>query len=181
MSSNISFAECKFKSWPWDSIKDYAKDIQKLTTEVKSQLSWYSCWNTMWQVEKTLWVMWAWTNKVLDFWWFWSSIEFNMYPIFSWKIPDEFYRDHDFLESQMQKIDDLWTYIWKKCWFSAVPNSKIKELASTYKIKETGNLAYIIVGFRQVNSLATNYFRCNTVPSVWKCINQEGITFFMRL
>lgn len=184
---NISIANaawsCKLSSWPWDSIRDYVSDLNSLLSAVSSDANKVSCWsswtwildNAKWETSKALWYLSLWTSKIIDFEWFWTSWEFNLYPLFIWKIPNEFYRDHDFLWKQNDKIESMMKSLANKCaMWSPIKSDKIKELAKKYKIEDYSNLWKTLVWFRQLTNKWTSYFRCNVVWSVWSCENTDN-------
>lgn len=175
-SNFIVYAEgaCSIKSWPSESLAKYINDLQKVLTELKKDALSYNCWN---------WVQWTFDsayggiisdgNKAFNFDWYLSSWDFNLSPIFTWDVPSEFYRDHDYVQKQSKKINDLAKILSKKCALDKpFVSTIIKDKQIEYGISEVVKIGEVISQWRILNNQVTTYLRCLTVWSNWWCDNK---------
>ncbi|EKE29194.1 MAG: hypothetical protein ACD_2C00209G0008 [uncultured bacterium (gcode 4)] len=172
---------CLLKDWPWEWVKNYITDLATALSEIQKDASSSDCWtswtwsfdNLTWNTNKAVQEMTADVNQILTPDWFLSSWEFNIAPLFWWKVPDQFYRDHDFIEKQTDKINTTQKAVGAKCALWLAPkSSSLVNIANKYKI-DAKSLSSILWWFRKMNNKWIALFRCTVVGSMSSCESSD--------
>ncbi|MDD2565373.1 MAG: hypothetical protein PHZ26_00545 [Candidatus Gracilibacteria bacterium] len=183
--ASISFAEgtaagaCEVESGPSKGLVEYFQDVQSILSAVQNEVGKAKgCGengtgaldNVMGNAQKGYSTIVGETNKVIDFNGFLSSWEFNLYPIFNGNVPQEFYRDHDYLNNRIESINRISLVAAKKCalYIPFNANDTIKAKITKYGI-DPSTISSTLNGLRKLNIEATAFFRCTVVGSMGGC------------
>ncbi|EKE28298.1 MAG: hypothetical protein ACD_3C00082G0010 [uncultured bacterium (gcode 4)] len=179
--ANAAAGSCSLKDGPSEWVKEYITNITTVLSEIQKEASSSSCWESWtWSFDNFLgnWdkaiqeMTWD-VNQILTHDWFLSSWEFNLAPLFWWKIPQQFYRDHDLIEKQTDYINVTQKAVGSKCALDLAPKStKLINAAKTYNV-DTATLSTILWWFRKINNKWTALFRCNVVGSISWCESDD--------
>lgn len=176
---NNIYAEssCEVESWPSKEIVNYITDLNSVLSEIQKEISTSNCWESWtWAFDNIS----AWSqkmfnsiisdfNSVINFGWYMSSWSFNTSPIFGDEMPQQFYRDHDYINNQINKINNISKIVWKKCATNIAPKwSKIKEVWNKYWF-DTSTIWITLWWLRKFNTNLTVYFRCITSTTSSSC------------
>lgn len=170
-TSNVFWAtevKCEVNYWPSPKVKDYLRDLSFILWKIRYVWGVNNCgdWIIPKNVESKADVIIQDMNSLLTIGWYWSSWEFNLYPILFGAMPDAFYRDHDYLDHQIDAINNTTTYIAKNCNMDLkITNSDLISRVNKYWLS-MGTLWELTSSLRKINTSIVVYFRCITVWSL---------------
>lgn len=178
-SSVFAAKACPIKDWPSKELTKYFNDLKDVFNEISKNIWKTNCWESWtWLLDQSSssisrWystIVWD-SNGLMNFDGFLSSWEFDMYPVFNGNLPPSTYRDHDYIVSQNDKINDITKIAAKKCALdNKVDSDVIKKKLEYYNLdKSVTSVSDILSEFRKFNINLSTFFRCSVAWSVTSC------------
>lgn len=169
---------CPVKDWPSKELTKYFNDLKEVLSEVTKSVWNTNCWESgTWLLSQSSssvsrWystIIWD-SNGLFNFDWFLSSWELDMYPLVNWNLPPSTYRDHDYIVSQSDKINDITKAVAKKCALdNEIKSDIVAKKLEYYNLKSVTKIEDVLSEFRKFNIKLSTFFRCSVAGSLTSC------------